>query len=124
MSFTVSVCACPAICTSVFIGIVNFLVAETEDWEFLVALAEAFSSGEPEITFEVEKNTVEITAITNQSTGYCPEPESWVSVNEVRDQQLNYVPMLVLGESTEIHTYMKRLYEEKCSQILAFWCFS
>jgi len=33
-----------------------------------------------EITFEVGKNAIEIVAISNQSTGYCPEPDSWASV--------------------------------------------
>jgi len=33
-----------------------------------------------ELTFEVRKQQVEVVAITNQSTGYCPEPESWPSV--------------------------------------------
>lgn len=33
-----------------------------------------------EITFEVEGNTVEIVAISNQSTGYCPEASSWITV--------------------------------------------
>ena len=35
-----------------------------------------------EITFEVDKDNVEVIEITNQSTGYCPEPESWWAVKE------------------------------------------
>lgn len=33
-----------------------------------------------EITFEFDGNTVKIVAISNQSTGYCPESNSWNSV--------------------------------------------
>ncbi|OJJ16431.1 hypothetical protein BKI52_34665 [marine bacterium AO1-C] len=33
-----------------------------------------------EITFEIEDREVIVAAITNQSTGYCPEPSSWPSV--------------------------------------------
>ena len=36
-----------------------------------------------EITFDVHKNAVEVLEITNQSTGYCPEPESWSVVDSV-----------------------------------------
>lgn len=35
-----------------------------------------------EITFAVRNQQVEVVAITNQSTGYCPEPESWMAVEE------------------------------------------
>jgi hypothetical protein len=33
-----------------------------------------------EITFTIEKDCVEIAAVTNQSTGYCPEPDSYTAV--------------------------------------------
>lgn len=33
-----------------------------------------------EITFHVQGATVEVLEVTNQSTGYCPEPESWPAV--------------------------------------------
>jgi len=33
-----------------------------------------------EVGFEIGTNTVEAIEITNQSTGYCPEPESWYFV--------------------------------------------
>lgn len=41
--------------------------------------------GEPvrtagEITFTIHKDQVAVVAVTNQSTGYCPEPESWPAV--------------------------------------------
>jgi hypothetical protein len=34
-----------------------------------------------EITFAIDRD-VEIVAVSNQSTGYCPEPESWMTVAE------------------------------------------
>jgi hypothetical protein len=45
----------------------------------------ACASGSPvraagEMTFEVKKGTVSVTWVTNQSTGYCPEPDSWPAV--------------------------------------------
>jgi hypothetical protein len=36
-----------------------------------------------EITFYIEEKSIEVVEVTNQSTGYCPEPESWVVVDEV-----------------------------------------
>lgn len=36
-----------------------------------------------EITFELDKNKISISKITNQSTGYCPSPKSWNSVEKV-----------------------------------------
>jgi hypothetical protein len=33
-----------------------------------------------EITFAIHKQQVEVTEVTNQSTGFCPEPESWSAV--------------------------------------------
>jgi hypothetical protein len=33
-----------------------------------------------EMTFLISKSGVEVIAVSNQSTGYCPEPESWPSV--------------------------------------------
>jgi len=39
-----------------------------------------------EITFNIESKTVIVTEVTNQSTGYCPEPESWQYVSEVLDK--------------------------------------
>ncbi|HVJ80243.1 MAG TPA: hypothetical protein VNC50_04160, partial [Planctomycetia bacterium] len=33
-----------------------------------------------EMTFAVEKNAVAVNRVTNQSTGYCPEPHSWQAV--------------------------------------------
>ncbi len=35
-----------------------------------------------EITFRLRGGTVEVPAVSNQSTGYCPEPESWSAVAE------------------------------------------
>lgn len=41
--------------------------------------------GEPvlsagEMTFEIDRSSVAVSEVTNQSTGYCPEPESWFAV--------------------------------------------
>jgi hypothetical protein len=33
-----------------------------------------------EITFAIDTRQIEVVEITNQSTGYCPEPESWTAV--------------------------------------------
>ena len=46
--------------------------------------AAVLSAGE--MTFVVS-NQVCVSAITNQSTGYCPEPASWPSVQRVLDQR-------------------------------------
>ena len=39
-----------------------------------------------EITFEISNDQVHFTWITNQSTGYCPEPESWPAVKNALDK--------------------------------------
>lgn len=33
-----------------------------------------------EITFTIDEDGIQVTWVTNQSTGYCPEPESWPAV--------------------------------------------
>lgn len=33
-----------------------------------------------EMTFQVRRDALSVTGITNQSTGYCPEPDSWPAV--------------------------------------------
>ena len=33
-----------------------------------------------EISFSFESNSVEVSYLSNQSTGYCPEPDSWTAV--------------------------------------------
>ena len=35
-----------------------------------------------EIVIEVQGSDVEVTSISNQSTGFCPEPSSWAAVSE------------------------------------------
>ncbi len=47
--------------------------------------------GEPvlsagEITFEIDRSGVSVSQVTNQSTGYCPEPESWPAVAAALDR--------------------------------------
>ena len=39
-----------------------------------------------EMTLELDGGKVIITDISNQSTGYCPEPESWPAVAAALDQ--------------------------------------
>jgi hypothetical protein len=39
-----------------------------------------------EMTFSVTKNAIEVTYVTNQSTGYCPEPDSWIAVAKALNQ--------------------------------------
>ena len=39
-----------------------------------------------EVTFHISKGNAEVTWVTNQSTGYCPEPESWPSVREALER--------------------------------------
>lgn len=39
-----------------------------------------------EMTFSVDGSEVEIAAVSNQSTGYCPEPESWPAVSAALDR--------------------------------------
>lgn len=53
----------------------------------------ACANGQPvlaagEITFHWDPSGVSVTEVTNQSTGYCPEPESWAAVTAVL-QRLN-----------------------------------
>jgi hypothetical protein len=45
---------------------------------------DVFSAGE--ITFALERGKVEVVDVTNQSTGYCPEPESWWAVESALEQ--------------------------------------
>jgi len=44
---------------------------------------EVLSAGE--MAFALEGDTVVVEQVTNQSTGYCPEPESWISVARALD---------------------------------------
>jgi len=39
-----------------------------------------------EITFEISTDEIEVVEITNQSTGYCPEPKSWWAVERALEQ--------------------------------------
>ena len=51
----------------------------------------ACAGGQPvasagEMTFLVEVNQLEVIEVSNQSTGYCPEPESWPQVAQALDR--------------------------------------
>ena len=62
-----------------------------------------------EITFEVDKDELEIIAISNQSTGYCPEPASWNSVAiALKDTKIPYP-----DDFTAKYTFRKC---DKCGQ--------
>jgi hypothetical protein len=39
-----------------------------------------------EMTFILSRNQIEVSEVTNQSTGYVPEPESWWAVEKALDQ--------------------------------------
>jgi len=49
-----------------------------------------------EIFFLYDKQGLEVAEVSNQSTGYCPEPESWLSVAKALDQ----IPLLNPGKFT------------------------
>ena len=39
-----------------------------------------------EITFVIESQPIWVSEVTNQSTGYCPEPEAWSAVAATLDK--------------------------------------
>ncbi len=43
-----------------------------------------FSAGE--MSFQIHNEEAEVVAVSNQSTGYCPEPESWPTVARALDE--------------------------------------
>jgi hypothetical protein len=44
-----------------------------------------------EVTFRIDNNHIEIPYITNQSTGFCPEPRSWTAVDKaLKKTDINY----------------------------------
>jgi hypothetical protein len=57
----------------------------------------ACASGNPvlsagEIFITVDRDSIRVTDITNQSTGYCPEPESWQQVAAALDRIFTEYP--------------------------------
>ncbi len=59
----------------------NLWIADRHSEHYVCAQGkEVLSAGE--ITFSVDRSNVEVVEITNQSTGYCPEPESWTIVQQ------------------------------------------
>lgn len=57
---------------------------------------EVLSAGE--MTFTITATAVEVSAITNQSTGYCPEPESWPVVRSALNHaMLKHPPYLTIS---------------------------
>ena len=43
------------------------------------------SAGELTLAHHPRRRSVQVVYVTNQSTGYCPEPESWAAVEQVLD---------------------------------------
>lgn len=67
--------------------IVTFVISATGELLIADRRSEhvACASGQPilsagEMTFEVSESGITVTDVSNQSTGYCPEPESWPAV--------------------------------------------
>lgn len=50
--------------------------------EHVVCAGGAHVRSAGEMTFEFDGDDVSVAAVSNQSTGYCPEPESWPAVAE------------------------------------------
>jgi hypothetical protein len=73
--------------TATFIIDVNeqLWIADQRSEHIVCARGEAVLAA-GEITFTIDQGIVRVVEITNQSTGYCPEPESWDVVAAVLDQ--------------------------------------
>ena len=54
-----------------------------------------------EMTFEMEKDGIEVIEISNQSTGYCPHKDSWPLVQNI----LNQLGIAHPGEFTNAFTF-------------------
>ena len=72
--------------------------------EFLLECAELFQCasghavlGAGEMTFLGDDKAVFVERVTNQSTGYCPESESWQSVADALDEILVDRPDFFVG---------------------------
>ena len=71
--------------------------------EHLVCAAGGNVLSAGEITFAFLKNQVEVTEVTNQSTGYCPEPQSW----EVVAETLNQIGIVHPNEFTTAYIFRR-----------------
>jgi hypothetical protein len=69
----------PATCTFVVDADGVLLVADRHSEHVACAGGQAVRSA-GELTIRVTGPKVEVVAVSNQSTGYCPEPESWPTV--------------------------------------------
>ena len=70
----------------------NLLIADRHSEHVVCAGGEnVLSAGE--ITFKVKGLEVKVVEVTNQSTGYCPEPESWPSVKAALENASLYAPV-------------------------------
>lgn len=63
-----------------------------------------------EMTFAVHRQKVEVSEVTNQSTGYCPEPESW----RVVERALENAKLSHPAEFTTAYTFRRC---EQCQMI-------
>ncbi len=67
------------------------------------------SAGEISFFFE-DKQTVLISEITNQSTGYCPKPESWEYVDKVLSKiEIDYPSHFTLSFDFRLCNYCKSI---------------
>lgn len=64
----------------------GFLRVADRHSEHLACAAGGHVRSAGEITFELVEGSAKAIAVTNQSTGYCPEPESWPEVAAALDR--------------------------------------
>jgi hypothetical protein len=74
----------------------------------------ACAAGQPvlaagEITFSIHSQHVSVSEITNQSTGYCPEPETWEAVGTALDtigfeHPAAFTTIFIFRRCTHCHT--------------------
>lgn len=68
----------------------TFIISDDESFYIADRRSEhvACAEGKPvlsagEVAFCIDKNKSEIFEISNQSTGFCPEPESWLNIKDI-----------------------------------------
>lgn len=87
----------------------SLLISDRHDEHVACAGGEnVLSAGE--ITFIINEKDVEVAEITNQSTGYCPEPASWGAVKEA----LSKIDIISPSSFTSEFIFRKCI---KCSSI-------
>ena len=63
----------------------RILIADRRSEHVICAMGQPVRSA-GEMTFAIRKEQVIVERVTNQSTGYCPEPDSWGAVATALDQ--------------------------------------